>query len=72
MSDYVRVSQVGTGHELSVPAAHYEANPEAYSVLKGKPATDVAGDPLPAKHKQTLPPAGSKSGQKADSQKEND
>lgn len=63
MTDFVRVKQNDTKHELSVPVEHYEANKDGYTKLD-KPAADLGGAPLPTKH-HTTP------GQKAASSKEN-
>jgi hypothetical protein len=52
--DYVRVKAKDTGHELTVPTSHYDANEDAYTVLDNKPATDSAGDALPPKYKTTV------------------
>lgn len=68
-STYVRVKQVETGHELSVPRSHYEANQDGYRLLD-KPATHAAGDPLPAKHKTTVTKAAEKKARKADTKEE--
>jgi len=53
MTDYLRVRDNDTGHELSVPRSHYDANAKAYTVVD-KPAVDAAGDPLPVKHRTTV------------------
>lgn len=71
---HVRVRQTETGHELTLPKSHVEANPSAYDVVE-KPATDSAGNPLPAKYRTTVNKAASSknttpSGLKADTEKE--
>lgn len=53
MSDYVRVRQHKTGHELSVPRSHAEAT-GGYEVLEDRPAVDSAGNPLPPKYRTTV------------------
>jgi hypothetical protein len=52
MSEYIRVRQIETGHQLSVPRSHAEAT-GGYEVLD-KPAVDPAGRPLPPKYRTTL------------------
>jgi hypothetical protein len=52
--DYVRVKSKDTGHELSVPVSHFDANEDAYTLLENKPATDSASDALPPKYKTTV------------------
>ena len=65
MSDYVRVKSKATKHEFSVPQASYDANPDAYTVLK-RPATNSAGQPLPMKPYTTVSnEAGKKAAKKA-------
>lgn len=50
MTDFLRVKQKGTGHELTLPSEHVEAADDgAYQVLK-KPAVDEGGTPLPPKY----------------------
>lgn len=58
--DYVRVKDKETGHELSVPVSHYDANEDAYTLLENKAATDSAGDALPPKFKTTVAEATTK------------
>lgn len=54
MTEYVRVKQAETGHELSVPRAHLDAVPDgAYTVLD-KDATGAGGEPLPPKYKTSV------------------
>ena len=53
MPEYVRVKQVETGHELSVPREHYDATSDGYELLE-KPSADAAGDPLPLKPHKPL------------------
>ncbi|MCR1785303.1 hypothetical protein KVF89_22375 [Nocardioides carbamazepini] len=53
--EYIRVRQIETGHQLSVPKSHAEAT-GGYEVLD-KPAIDSAGRPLPPKYFTTLDPA---------------
>ena len=60
MTDYVRVRQAETGHELSVPRGHYEAAPKGGYVLLDKAATYPGGDPLPPKYKTTVAQAAEK------------
>lgn len=60
MPEYLRVKQIDTGHELSVTRAMYDFAPDAYAVLDKKPATNRAGNPLPAKHKTTVRKAAAK------------
>ena len=74
MPELIRVKQRETGHELSVPLAHYQANEEGYakvnrpaaypdgSLVEPKPKTTVAKSAA-AKKKAT-------SGRQADSKKE--
>jgi len=72
MTDFVRVKQGGTGHELSLPSEHVEVAEEgAYTVLD-KPAVDEGGTPLPPKFHTTVSQkaAEKKSGQKADHKEE--
>lgn len=70
MPEYVRVKQVETGHELSVPQGHYDAVSDGYKLLD-KPAVDSAGDPLPSKHHVlSKRQANTTSGQKATTSKE--
>jgi hypothetical protein len=57
MSEFIRVRQIETGHELSVPKSHADAT-DGYEVLD-KPATDSAGDPLPPKYRTTVAEAAS-------------
>lgn len=54
MPEYLRVKQIDTGHELSVTRAMYDFAPDAYQVLKDKPATDAGGNPHRTKHKTTV------------------
>ena len=71
MPEYVRVKQVETGHELSVPAEHYARNSDGYQRLS-KPAVDASGLPLLPKYKTTVSTeAAKKNGQPAASEKEN-
>ena len=57
MTDYVRVKQAVTGHELTLPAEHVQAAPaDAYTVID-KDAVDASGDPIPAKYKVTVAPS---------------
>lgn len=53
MPEYLRVRDKETGHHYSVTRESFDANPDAWQELK-QPATDSAGDPLPAKHKTTV------------------
>lgn len=52
-TEYLRVKQVETGHELSISQAQYDFAPDGYEVLD-KPATDAGNNPLPAKNKTTV------------------
>lgn len=61
MSEYIRVRQIETGHQLSVPRSHAEAT-GGYEVLD-KPAVDSAGRPLPPKYRVTLTTSQQPSGQ---------
>lgn len=54
MPDLLRVKQTDTGHELTVTQSMYDFAPDAYDVLKDKPATDGGGNPLPPKYKTTV------------------
>ena len=73
MTDYVRVKQTETGHELTISQSMYDFAPDAYEVLD-KPATDSGNNPIPAKYKTSVASAAAKkattSGQKAESTKE--
>lgn len=63
---YVRVKQVDTGHEISVPESHYKAQADAYELLE-KPAEDLGGEPLQRKYKTTVSTeAARKRGQQAE------
>jgi len=66
MSEYVRVKQVETGHELSVPKSHADAV-GGYEVLD-KDAVDLSGNPLPPKYRTTVKRAAKTSASKAASQ----
>lgn len=73
MTEYLRVKQTETGHELTVSRTAYEFAPETYEVLD-KPATDAGSNPLAPKYKTSVATAAEKkaqSGQKAESTKEN-
>ncbi|KAB2807987.1 hypothetical protein F9L07_25290 [Pimelobacter simplex] len=59
-TEFIRVRQIETGHQLSVPRSHAEAT-GGYEPLN-KPAVDAAGDPLPPKYHTTLNPAGASAG----------
>lgn len=52
MTEFVRVKQKETGHELSVPTSHAEAS-DGYSIVD-KPAVDSAGRPLPPKYREQV------------------
>jgi hypothetical protein len=65
---YVRVKDKGTRHEYSILETAYQADPEPYELLPNKEATAPDGTPLPPKHYK---PLSNKSGQTADSEKEN-
>lgn len=82
MTEFIRVRQNETGHELSVPKSHAEAV-GGYEEID-KPAVDSAGRPLPPKYRLTVdeaapktpaPKAGSRptttDGRQADTKKEN-
>ncbi|WP_436702406.1 hypothetical protein [Nocardioides sp. BYT-33-1] len=51
-TEYIRVRQVETGHELSVPRSHAETT-GGYEVLD-ELAVDSAGRPLPPKYRTGL------------------
>jgi hypothetical protein len=59
MSEFIRVRQIETGHELSVPKSHADAG-DGYEVLD-KPAVDSAGGPLPPKYRTTVDEAAEQS-----------
>lgn len=69
MPDFVRVRDKSTGHEYTEIKSVVEANSEAYDVFspnsKDHPALDHNGDPVPPVF------ASDKSGQKANTTKEN-
>lgn len=81
MSEFIRVRQNETGHELSVPKSHAEAT-GGYEQID-KPAVDAAGSPLPPKYRTTVDKAANKTpasqagsrpnpeGRQADIKKEN-
>lgn len=54
MTEYVRVRQAGTGHELTVPLAHFDATEDGAYKRLDKDAVDAAGDPLPPKYHTTV------------------
>lgn len=59
MTEYLRVEQKDTGHQLTVSRTVYEFAPETYKVLDGEPATDAGNDPLPPIYKtaaESTPP----------------
>jgi hypothetical protein len=60
MSEFIRVRQIETGHQLSVPKSHADAAAGGYEVLD-KPAVDSAGGPLPPKYHTTIAPAAAES-----------
>lgn len=73
MTDYVRVKQADTGHELSIPRDHFEHAPDGAYDEVDKPAVDEGGDPLPPKYKTSVRAAAAKkttSGQSAEKSKE--
>lgn len=73
MSDYVRVKQADTGHEMTLPVEHVEAADSGSYTVLDKPAVDEGGSPLPPKFKTTVAKAAaSKSGQQAATDKEKD
>jgi hypothetical protein len=49
-TEYLRVKQTDTGHELTVSRTVYEATKSAYDVLKDEEATDAGNNPLPPKY----------------------
>ena len=65
--EYVRVTDKSTGYELSVPRERWETAKDVFAQVQ-RPAVDSNGDPLPP---TTAADGGSKSGQKAASEKEN-
>lgn len=73
MTEFLRVKQNDTGHELTVSRTVFDAAPkDGYTVLGDKPATDAGSNPLPPKFKTSVDKsAAAKSGQKAESTKEN-
>lgn len=70
MPEYVRVTDLDTGHKLTIPRS---ALPHGnYRELKAD-AVDVAGDPLPPEFGATAPLSSpTTSGQEADTKKEKD
>jgi len=56
MTEYLRVKQIDTGHELSISRTMYDFAPDAYEVIEDekKPATDAGNNPLPWKPKTTV------------------
>lgn len=53
MSDHIRVRVVGPDHECTIGQDQYDAQPEAFEVLK-KPAVDGGGADLPPKYKTSV------------------
>ena len=49
-TEYLRVNQKDTGHELTVSRTVYDFAPEAYDLLQDKAATDAGNNPLPPKY----------------------
>lgn len=74
MTDYVRVKQAKTGHELTVTRAHFDAVDKGAYELLGKPAVDADNTPLPPKYKTSVEKSAAKkattSGQKAATKEE--
>lgn len=59
-TEYLRVKQKDTGHELTVSRTQYDFAPNAYDVLKDAASTDAGNNPLPpmyAAAKKTAAPA---------------
>lgn len=59
-TEYLRVVQKDTGHELTVSRTMYDFAPRSYDLLKDEAATDAGNNPLPPKHaaaKKTAAPA---------------
>jgi hypothetical protein len=48
-TEYLRVVQKDTGHELTVSRTQYDFAPKAFEVLKDEAATDAGNNPLPPK-----------------------
>lgn len=46
-TEYLRVIQKETGHELTVSRTVYDFVPEAYQLLEDQDATDAGNNPLP-------------------------
>lgn len=66
-SDFVRARDKDTGHHHSIRRGQYDANPEAWELLK-QDATYSDGTPLPSKFKTSVDQkaADNKGGQTAD------
>lgn len=65
-TEYLRVLQKDTGHELTVSRTQYDFAPKSYDLLQDEDATDAGNNPLPPKHA-----APKKSASSAASSKEN-
>ena len=72
MSDtvWLRVKQVETGHELSLPQEHVDQAPDGAFEVLDKPGADPGNHPFPTKYKTTVEPAAAGKGQKAEPKKE--
>lgn len=64
-TEYLRVVQKDTGHELTVSRSMYDFAPKSYDLLKDEDATDAGNNPLPPKY------AAPKKATAAESKKEN-
>lgn len=53
MTEYVRARDKGTGHHHSIPKGQYDANSEAWELLK-QDATYPDGSPLPSEFKTSV------------------
>jgi hypothetical protein len=49
-TEYLRVMQKDTGHELTVSQTQYDFAPEAFELLEDQDATDAGNNPLPPKY----------------------
>lgn len=61
-TEFLRVRQKDTGHEVTVSRALYESASKLFDLLKDEDATDAGNNPLPPKYaaaKKTAAPAAS-------------
>lgn len=54
-TEYLRVMQKETGHELTVSRTQYAFAPEAYELLEDQDATDAGNNPLPPMYTGAIP-----------------